>query len=598
MPVITGTSPSGSITRDQAFRQALTHNAFWMIRLRWGIGSAVIVGSLVGNLVGIVPDPLELLIVGAVILGYNVVIRIAAGRVKAGELGASQTFWLVQVVADLLALSAVAYFSGGIESPVIVFYVFHMVCAGVLLSPRRCYAIATLATVLLGATAVLQAAVPSLHHPLAFWFAGHYFRQWPFVGMSVCAFAMALYGSVYLTTTIARRLRATEEQIVRHRDVLDSIISSMSEVLVFLSPDGAPLLWNSAGAKWLLSGDPTDAVMPEGLAKYVERVRQADAPLPAETFWVELPAGPNEPPRQSRACAAAVLDDDGRHLGYVIVAEDLTEQLQLEQDLRRQNREIRSMSEALRKHQEEMTEHAKMVAVGTMAAGVAHEVGNPLACLSAIVQVLQRQTHSGEESEHLKALDEQVGRITKILRELLDFARPDTNEPVLVDLDELTEQTVKMAGYSRRSQHARIESIPHGSLPRVRISPDQVQQVLINVILNALDAVRGADGEPVITIERGVENDWVFARVIDRGVGMTRQQIQQAFEPFYTTKPPGEGTGLGLAVSYRLVEQQGGRIRIDSSPGRETVVTVSFPAAEAQPPVLGAPGAGETSSAR
>lgn len=253
---------------------------------------------------------------------------------------------------------------------------------------------------------------------------------------------------------------------------------------------------------------------------------------------------------------------------------------QTEQTLRAQNREIQAISETLQTNQKEMAQREKMVAIGTMAAGVAHEIGNPLTCLSSVVQLLKRSHLCEEDREQLVILDEQIGRIVKIVRELLEFARPDPGRRTLMDLDEITERTVRMVRYSHHSQHAVIDSRRNDSLPKIYTVPEQFQQVLVNLLLNALDAIKEVQDSPVIIIERTVEDGWIAVKVIDQGVGMTEEQVRQAFEPFYTTKSPAEGTGLGLAVSYRIVEALGGRIRIESSPGAGTIVTVSFPAVD------------------
>jgi len=337
----------------------------------------------------------------------------------------------------------------------VVFYVLAMVCAGAVLPSPLSYLLATMATVLFGAVAVLQAAAPSLYHPLALNLSGQYFYRWPFVGLEVGVLAVAAHASVWLTAVLSSHIRAPEEQILRSREVL-------------------------------------------------------------------------------------------------------------------------AMSEALRKNQRDMAQREKMIAIGTMAAGIAHEIGNPVASLSAVVQLLKRRHRSDEDSHHLSTLQEQVERIAKIVRQMLEFSRPAAGNSVLADLDTLIEQTVTMVGYSHRARHASIVSVRNRQLPKLRIAPQLFQQVLVNLLLNAFDAVEGTSGENVVTVERAVEEGWVKVMVKDRGVGMSEDQIRQAFEPFYTTKPPGKGTGLGLAVSYRLVERQGGRIKIESSPGAGTVVTVAF----------------------
>ena len=256
----------------------------------------------------------------------------------------------------------------------------------------------------------------------------------------------------------------------------------------------------------------------------------------------------------------------------------LEELKKAETSLRRRNREILAMSETLRKNQREMAQREKMVAIGTMAAGIAHEIGNPLACLSAVVQLLNRRQRCAEDHRHLHTLHEQIDRIAKIVKQLVDFAKPAPSEWVIADLDDLIEQTLKMLRYSLRVRQARIESIRNKNLPKVRIIPQQFQQILVNLLLNALDAVEDLEGEQVIRVERLAEDSWVKVMVKDGGCGMTKEQIRQALEPFYTTKSPGKGTGLGLAVCYRFIEYHQGRIHIDSAPGRGTVVTVSFPA--------------------
>ena len=263
----------------------------------------------------------------------------------------------------------------------------------------------------------------------------------------------------------------------------------------------------------------------------------------------------------------------------MVVAEDVTEQWQLEQNLRARNREIMAMSEKLRENQRELAQREKMIAIGTMAAGVAHEIGNPLAGVSAIVQVLRRRKPTSEQREHLQKIHELVERIARIVRQLVEFARPASAERVMVNLDALIEDTLGILRYSRHDRRGRIESVHNDRLPPVFVNPQQFQQVLLNLVLNGLDALEEGQGKALVRIERSHENGWVKVRVRDWGCGMTADQVRQAFEPFYTTKAPNRGTGLGLAVSYRLVESQGGTIGIQSTPGEGTTVTVSFPAA-------------------
>ncbi|MHC4787719.1 MAG: ATP-binding protein [Planctomycetota bacterium] len=427
--------------------------ALWIARLRFGAGAALLLASVLALSLGVVEGATPLLVIGAAILAYNTllvaVIR-RAGPVSAEE---AQRVWFGQILADVVVLTALLYFCGGIENPVAALYVLPMLCAGVLLPARLSYCAAALATALFGGVGTLQAAFPSLYHSLGLGFWGQQFRRWPVVGVETAALAGALFGAVYISRTIRRHLRAAEKRITESGDVLNSVIASISEELIFLSPQGEVLLRNRA-----IEGLSTVAEeLPAGLRHYLERVRSAAEPLPPETFPVEVPEGRNQPVRQ-----------------------------------------------------------------------------------------------------------------------VLAFSRPATTERVPADLDDLIEQTVRMLSYGQSARRVHMQSIRCEDLPQVRIAPQHFQQVLVNLLLNAVDAVQGVDGEPTVTVERRPNGNWVEVLVSDNGCGMGPQQVNRAFEPFYSTKPPGEGTGLGLAVSYRLVERQGGRIHIQSAPGEGTVVTLAF----------------------
>ena len=566
-----------------------------MTRLRWFAGTAIIGGAIAGGALGFVSQAGPIAVIGVVVLGYNAALSHALRAGRTRGLGRPEISALAQIAADIAALSGIIYFWGGVENPIALFYLLSMVCAGTALSLPWNYLMATLATVLFGLVGVVQAAAPELYHRMAFSFSPQYFYLWHAVVFEIAALAAALHASVYFTSVAAKRMRETQERILRNRDLLQSIISCMSEGLVFLSAEGAVLLRNSAAAAWFpgkQTGDdgpsPEEPGLPDGLQEYMDRALEADSPLPPQSFLMETPANAEGQDRRFRATAASVLNQQGKHLGYVIVAEDVTKQSKLEEDLRARERQAMAMAEVLKRNPGDIAQREKMVAIGTMAAGIGHEIGNPLASLSAVIQLLKRRQHSDEDRRHLQTLQEQVDRIAGIVRQMLEFSRPAAGEWVPTDLNELIEQTVRMVSFSHRARHARIESVPNSQLPKVRIVPQSFQQVLVNVLLNAVDAVEGKEGEKLVTVERVFEDGWVKVLVKDRGIGMTEEQLRQVFEPFYTTKPPGRGTGLGMAVSYRLVERQGGRIEIASTPGQGTVVTVMFradePAAQTREP--------------
>ena len=594
-PGINGEDAYRTSTKGNPMRDALL-----LIRLRWAGGAIIIAGAILCRFLGVIADATGVIAVGAGVWSYNAVFALAVRTATLQRLGSRGGLVAAQIVVDVIALSGVIYFCGGVENPIVCFYVLQAAFAAMILPTKQRFLVATVATICFALVAGVQAAFPSLYHPLELGFAAHYFDRWPPVVLEVAILATCLYASAAFVATIASRFRPGEQEIDSRLDLLERLIASMSAAVVFLDPDGSPRLCNRAGAVWLLgaSSDENlttsdDPVAPEGIRRFIEEARSASAPLSDRMLWVKTPAGPQQPDRQLRVSTSSVLGEHGDHLGYVVMGEDFPEHLQLE-EMRAKNRQIRDISEAFRKSQEGMAQREKMAAIGTMAAGVAHEIGNPLTCLSAIVQLLRRRSRNKDDHEQLAILDEQIKRIVKILRELLEFARPGIGKRMLVDLDDTTERAIRMVNYSHRSRHARIDSRRNRNLPSVHTVPEKFQQVLINLLLNALDACRGVD-DPVVVVERTVENGWVAVKITDEGTGMTKKEIRQAFEPFYTTKAPGEGTGLGLAVSYRIVETLGGRIKIDSSPGKGTVATVSFPAVGSTVETVAAPNAPGTS---
>jgi len=219
-------------------------------------------------------------------------------------------------------------------------------------------------------------------------------------------------------------------------------------------------------------------------------------------------------------------------------------------------------------------EHEKMAAIGRLAAGVAHEVGNPLASISSLVQLLMRRAEGGELVEGLQVVLSHVQRISEIVQQLCSFARPAPAAAEPVDLASLADEALRLLSYDRRLERIRVVLERSGSLPPVSVAPKEVVQVFINLILNAVDAMPEGG---TLAIRSGRRQGSVFVEVRDTGTGMTPELMARIFEPFFTTKPAGKGTGLGLAVSYSAVTRYGGTLSVASEPGQGSTFTVSFP---------------------
>jgi PAS domain S-box-containing protein len=253
----------------------------------------------------------------------------------------------------------------------------------------------------------------------------------------------------------------------------------------------------------------------------------------------------------------------------------------VEELLEKQDRIERTLGE-LRAAQDELVQVGKMAAVGTLAAGVSHELNNPLATLLMAAQSLLRRLPAESSLRPMaQTIERQALRSGRLVTLLLDFSRRRTGDVERLPLDELVGRVAELARSHLRGGNAllRVERAPE-PLPLVQASVEQIEVALLNVVKNALDATAGG-GEVSIGLrpERrdGVEGVEIVVR--DTGCGIAPEILPQIFDPFFTTKPVGHGTGLGLSLTHRIVESHGGQIRVDSQPGRGTTVTLWLRAA-------------------
>ncbi|GIX03756.1 MAG: hypothetical protein KatS3mg113_0762 [Planctomycetaceae bacterium] len=244
------------------------------------------------------------------------------------------------------------------------------------------------------------------------------------------------------------------------------------------------------------------------------------------------------------------------------------EQRMLEQRIAERTRELQQ-SQALMWHQE------KQAAFGLLAAGIAHEVGNPLAAISSLVQLLQRRELDEYTRERLQMVDEQLRRIQRTLRELVDFSRPVELVTAPTDIAHVIDAALNIAKYYKRKKGRQILTCYAAGIPPIPMIRDHMVQVFLNLILNALDATQEGD---TIEISTAMKEGWLVIRVRDTGSGIPPEYHHRLFESYFTTKET--GTGLGLFVSRKIVEAHGGRIELsETSPGGSTF-TVWLPALE------------------
>ncbi|HVT88694.1 MAG TPA: ATP-binding protein [Tepidisphaeraceae bacterium] len=243
----------------------------------------------------------------------------------------------------------------------------------------------------------------------------------------------------------------------------------------------------------------------------------------------------------------------------------------------RQNRRIRAMSQQLKQQQDAMIQHQKMVAMGQMAAGVTHEIANPLASMDSLLQLMQRKADS-IRPDAVVTLREQIARINQIIQQMKAFAHPAEMQQATADLNEVVEQSLHMLRFDPRLKQTQIDRQYSEDAGSLSFLPQALQQVLVNLIINALDAM-AQTSQPRLTICTRRNEGWCFIDVSDNGCGIEPDHLGRLFEPFFTTKPVGKGTGLGLSISYTLIQKQAGSISVRSQVKAGTTFTIRLPVA-------------------
>jgi len=377
---------------------------------------------------------------------------------------------------------------------------------------------------------------------------------------------VAMIAFALLSSTLAERLRAQGRELrersgaVERLKVLnENIIGSINSGLVTTDRAGRINFMNRGGEEILgfarreIDGRDVESLF--GLdADYLEEI--GHQLVARRRFRFERFFDRRDGSRIFLGIAASNLHDkQGNPLGYLFIFQDLTEIHALEQEMRLKER---------------------MVALGEMAAGMAHELRNPLAAISGSVQYLKGDLRPGGETlELMDIILRESQRLDQAIRDFLTFARPGTFTPETVDLVKLIEDSLKLLRKSRECTAAhRIETrFPPGGLV-CEADPNRLRQVFWNLATNALKSM--PDGGTLrIALEWDADEDRFRIRFEDEGRGMDEREQRGYFQPFHSSF--GEGTGLGAAIVYRLVQEHGGRIQLDSVPGEGTRVTITLP---------------------
>jgi two-component system, NtrC family, sensor kinase len=358
-----------------------------------------------------------------------------------------------------------------------------------------------------------------------------------------------------------RSLHEKAEELRGLKEYNENILESLDSGIVVLDLDSRVVRWNRAmeslfgEAREEVLGQSLDAVFP---APFLEALRGAlvlghDEEI-AHIYKLHLPSADGRSLIVNVSVAPFQAAPGERH-GTILILDDVTSRLRLEEQL----------------------QHAeKMASVGLLAAGVAHEVNTPLAGISSYTQLLRGQIDDKDPRQQVLAkIEKQSFRAAKIINSLLNFSRSSGTEFDRVDLNKVLSDVLSLVEHQLEGSRIRVRRELASALPPIRGNENRLQQVFFNLILNARDAMPSGGW---LTLRTYADADTVVTEVADTGHGIRREDIRRIYDPFFTTKGIGRGTGLGLSVSYGIVQEHGGAIFVDSSPGQGTTFQVALPA--------------------
>jgi len=373
-----------------------------------------------------------------------------------------------------------------------------------------------------------------------------------------------------LSSQLEETVRERSREIFEVKQYLENLVETAGDAILTVDLRGQITSWNRSAADIL--GYAKDEVRGRSLltlasgegardqlASILDAARDGKTTSNVETAWLRK----DRKEATVSLTVSPISDSSGQMVGIVTIARDITERKKL---------------------QEELFHSEKLASIGQLAAGVAHQINNPLGAISGRAQMLLRLPGPLDEpflKEQLGKIQADCARITETVSDLLGFARKTETVKQYTDVNTVLEETLEMVKHEMIAHKARIDRAYAENLPPIVASSNHLRQLFANIMTNAFDAMHGGGTLTIATTFRPPSGDRkeqvVEVAFADTGVGIPAEELQRIFEPFYTTKPPGEGTGLGLAVAKRIVDFHNGRIDVDSAVGVGTTFTIQFP---------------------
>jgi len=375
--------------------------------------------------------------------------------------------------------------------------------------------------------------------------------------MSITLLLIGLGG--WISLMAAQSYSISQEALNRVQAFTGLLISRLPVGIIATDQDGRIRTFNSTAAamtgrnvEFVRNGEP-EAVLPHEVARFFALQDQRDEMTDRDVILT----GAHNVPYSLHLSSLPVYNQYSEVMGRVLLMYDLSELKRLEKEIQR---------------------HDRLVALGKMAAGVAHEVRNPLSSIKGFAMLLGSKFKDGsQEHEAANLLVQEAERLNRSITELLNYARPTALRKEPVNLGEIVDLSLKLISSDAQALGVKISLEIEPGLPTISLDKDRINQVLLNLYLNGLQAMEhsASKKELQVSVHRDEKEGMLLIGVHDTGAGIPQEDLDKILDPYFTTKP--DGTGLGLALAYKIIDEHKGTIRFTSSEGKGTTVSVTLP---------------------
>jgi len=557
--------------KETSKKAELIERIHWLIRLRWiAILGLFVTTYIASSIFNVVTWVAPLYVIGIVLGLTNAGFLFYTRVLRTKKYAIVQKHAGIQIMWDLVSLTCLIYFGGGIENPFILYFLFHVIIAGILLEKIYSYLQAAFATCLFALMILLEyySVIPHQHLSMFSAFAPgkEIWHSEEYILGIFFALASTIFISVYFVTSIMDRLRKSGDDVLFE---IKSTIENMAEGVVFIDPNDRVTMCNKAvEGTWKMKREEIiGKSIKDNLSCYIGA---AGAKI-TEKSRKGIKASQHQEIKTKNGYLyntySAVHGNDGKFWGTVLTSHDITERKKLERQLLHSER---------------------LAAIGEISAKVAHEIKNPLSSISLNTELLHDEINSynggrtKDADDMIQSIMKEIDRLTEISEEYLQFARFPRLELKPVSVNDMLGKLAKFLKKEMFQRNIILEESYAADLPEVLLDKNQIRQVFLNIFKNSFEAMPEG-GNLYISTEVSGYN--VAVCISDTGSGIAEEDIQKIFDPFYSSKV--DGTGLGLALTKKTIEVHGGEMFCESTVGVGTTIHLIFQAKNDKGEIVG-----------